>query len=142
MAVHDQQSSSARVIGQRSRLKDGGQPFAYMAIAGPTTLASRETPVWGRARRYPCCVGILDFEDEQGRDSRARCTHALNGCYPLLAGPHNLPTGFLPDIDERSRRLARSNGELRSVHVVNVLRLVLVLYAKLRHCIKPRLHHI
>lgn len=106
MAVHDQQSSSARVIEQRSRLKDGGQPFVCMAIAGPTTLASRETPFWGRAGRYPCCVGILGFEDEQGRDSRARCTRALNGCYPLLAGPYNLPTGFLPDIDERFRRLA------------------------------------
>lgn len=36
MAVHDQQSSGARVIGQRSRLKDGGQPFVCMAVAGPT----------------------------------------------------------------------------------------------------------
>lgn len=73
-----------------------------MTVTGPAALTGREAPVWWRTGWYPCRVGVFCLEDEQGRESPARCADALDGGYPLLTGPYDLPAGLFANVNERS----------------------------------------
>ena len=98
-----------------------------MAIRRPATITCRNPPVPGRARWYPCCVGMFGLEDEQGGHSCPGCTYTLNCSYPFLSATNLLPAWFLAYVDQCSCSLACTNCKTWLVHVVDSFGRVLVL---------------